>query len=212
MLHKAVDENVNESLWLYLQTTARERTKEISGLKGKIADLDRQLSQMKALKEKTERERESAKGAGAVTEVMHAYICYIWYMHTWLVIDWCDWILIGFFNKSKLKECQSELETEKKHHQLASDKVKAKNVCGTLHKQHCQIRVLCVGCLMLCAYGTYIQRDLDKLREDLQRKDNDLWKMTKEKEKYQGQAEAGSTTVKSQQVNVHMCHIHHPCL
>ena len=62
---------------------------------------------------------------------------------------------------------------------------------------------------MVC---TYIQRDLDKLRDDLQRKDNDLWNMTNEKEKYQGQAAAGSTTVKSQQVNVHMCHIHHPCL
>ena len=61
-------------------------------------------------------------------------------------------------------------------------------------------------------YIWYIQRDLDKLRDDLQRKDNDLWKMTKEKEKYQGQAAAGSTTVKSQQVNAHKCHIHHPCL
>ena len=35
---------------------------------------------------------------------------------------------------------------------------------------------------------------------DLKDKDNELWKMTNEKEQYRGKAEAGDTTVKSQQV------------
>ena len=45
-----------------------------------------------------------------------------------------------------------------------------------------------------------VQSTLEKLRDDLQRKDNDLWKMTKEKDQYQGKAAAGDTTVKSLQV------------
>ena len=54
-----------------------------------------------------------------------------------------------------------------------------------------------------------IQSTLEKLREDLQRKDNELWKITKEKEQYQGKAEAGDTTVKSLQVIVCVCNICH---
>ena len=64
-----------------------------------------------------------------------------------------------------------------------------------------------------------LQCTLEKFKEDLQRKDNDLWKMTQEKEQYQGKAVAGDATVKSQQVLsicviytclpcVHMCSKH----
>lgn len=45
-----------------------------------------------------------------------------------------------------------------------------------------------------------VQGLIEKLRGDLKYKDNELWKMTNEKEQYRGKAEAGSTTVKSQQV------------
>ena len=45
-----------------------------------------------------------------------------------------------------------------------------------------------------------VQGLIEKLRGDLKDKDNELWKMTNEKEQYRGKAEAGSTTVKSQQV------------
>ena len=47
-----------------------------------------------------------------------------------------------------------------------------------------------------------VQSTIEKLREDLQRKDNDLLKMTKEKEQYQGKAAAGDSAVKSLQVIV----------
>ena len=53
---------------------------------------------------------------------------------------------------------------------------------------------------LLCLYIYMVQSVLEKLREDLQKKDNDLWAVRKEKEQYQGKAAAGDTTVKSQQV------------
>lgn len=45
-----------------------------------------------------------------------------------------------------------------------------------------------------------VQGLIERLRGDLKDKDNELWKMTNEKEQYKGKAEAGSTTVISQQV------------
>ena len=57
-----------------------------------------------------------------------------------------------------------------------------------------------------------VQSTLEKLREDLQRKDTDLWKMTREKEQFQGKAADGDTTVKSLQVIVCVCYICHPCI
>ena len=61
-------------------------------------------------------------------------------------------------------------------------------------------------------YNFMIQSLLEKLKEDMQRKENDLWKMTKKKEQYQGMAAAGDTTIKSLQVIVCVCHICHPCI
>ena len=55
-------------------------------------------------------------------------------------------------------------------------------------------------------YNFMIQSLLEKLKEDMQRKENDLWKMTKKNEQYQGMAAAGDTTVKSLQVIVCVCH------
>lgn len=61
---------------------------------------------------------------------------------------------------------------------------------------------------LLC-YVYVVQNLLERLRNDLQRKENDLWTMTKEKEQYQGKAEAGDNTVKTQQVlSVYMSHIY----
>ena len=45
-----------------------------------------------------------------------------------------------------------------------------------------------------------VQGLIERLRGDLKDKGTELWKMTTEKEQYKGKAEAGSTTVKSQQV------------
>ena len=47
-----------------------------------------------------------------------------------------------------------------------------------------------------------VQGLIKRLRGDLKDKDNELWKMTNEKEQYRGKAEAGGTTVKAQQVLV----------
>ena len=80
-------------------------------------------------------------------------------------------------------------------------KAKIVGVCETLHDS-----VPCADTKIMVPMPMHmVQRTLEKLREDLQRKDNDLWKMTKEKEQYQGKAAAGDTTVKSLQVIASVC-------
>ena len=80
---------------------------------------------MKTLREKAEQERETAKSAGE-----NAKVCL--YIDALLVFCVCMFMhLIGsycFFNKRQLVDCQSQLENEKKCHQVTSDSVKAKNV------------------------------------------------------------------------------------
>lgn len=56
-----------------------------------------------------------------------------------------------------------------------------------------------------------VQELIEKLKGELRDKDSELWKMTNEKEQYKGKAEAGSTTVKSQQVCSCVCHICYLC-
>ena len=48
---------------------ANQRTKEVKQLNGRIANLERQLSHMKALKEKSESEKYSAKKDAEETKV-----------------------------------------------------------------------------------------------------------------------------------------------
>ena len=94
---------------------------------------------------------------------------------------------------------------------MTSDSVTAKNVGVTLK---IVIRLMCRADskITVSVPMHMVQSTLEKLRGDLQRKDTDLWKMTREKEQYQGKAAAGDTTVKSLQVIVCVCYICHPCI
>ena len=48
----------------------------------------------------------------------------------------------------------------------------------------------------------FVQAEIERLKAAVQQKDNDLWTVTKDKERFQGRASAGEATVKSQKVCV----------